>query len=450
MSTKSTKTNALTELLATLAAREDTPVPQGRLSRMTRMVATSMGAGLSAVSGRLRGRGSGGLDSIDIDRIKKLVANLGELKGLAMKMGQIMSYIDDTLSPETRELLALLQTQSQPSSWETVSRTLRENLPEKAEELLVGMDRPPVSVASIGQVHHARLADGRELAVKILHPGVREALVADFSTAKIGPVVARLMLPGGVETMKGFIDEMRERMLEECDYTLEAKWQTRFGKLYADDSRVIVPRVWEKFSTSAVLATDWEEGLSFEDFLASDPSPELRNAMGRTLFDVYFGTLYRHGIFHADPHPGNYAFRDDGTLVLYDFGCMREFDKQSVRALAELAHAVADDREAAVRQAFTRIGGQIPDDPASYKHVRELLRGFFRPLLTPGVQRIDAGVNLAMGEVIRDKRMLMRLKLPGKLMFLFRIRFGLYAVLARLGSQCDWAAMERALADQAL
>ena len=128
--------------------------------------------------------------------------------------------------------------------------------------------------------------------------------------------------------------------------------------------------------------------------------------------------------------------------MLYDFGCMREFDMNSVLIFSELGHAVMDDDESRVRAAFTRMGGAVPESDKAYVHVRKLLRGFFGPMLTPGPHVIDASVNFSTGKVARDKMMLMRLRLPGKLLFLFRIRFGLYAVLARLGARCDWSKME--------
>ena len=435
--------------LEALRGAQASDVPQGGLRRTFRTARAALGTGLSVASGRFRGRGDG-LGAADLRTIRKLVTNLGELKGLAMKMGQVMSYVDVSLPPEMRDLMSVLQTQSQPTAFEQVKETIRADLGQRAEVLLAGMEQSPVSVASIGQVHRGVLPDGTEVAVKILHPGVREALEADFAFARIGPVFARLLAPGAGATVKDFMAEMRERMLEECDYVLEARRQQQFKDLLEDDPAVIVPAVHGDWCTERVLVTAWEPGLDLESFLAGNPGQGLRDQVGAALFDIYFGTLYRHGLFHADPHPGNYSFREDGTVVLYDFGCTREFDREAIRALAHLAHAVVRDDEAEIRDAFERLGGNIPAGEKAYEHVQRLLRGFFMPLLTPGIHQVDGSVNMAMGEVIKDKRMLMRLRVPGKLLFLFRIRFGLYAVIARLHSCCDWSSMERSLADGAL
>ena len=442
--------SGLSGLLDLLRSREHTNDVQGGIRRTFRMARVAAGTGLSLLGGRLRGRGSGGLDGIDLRTVRKLVTNLGELKGLAMKFGQILSYIDVSLPPEMRELLAVLQTQSQPTAFDRVAEVLREDLGPRADQLLATISREPVSVASIGQVHRGTLPDGTAVAVKVLHPGIRRALESDFSAARLGPVFAKVIAPSAGATVEDFIGEMKTRMLEECDYALEADRQERFSAMLSGFPRLIVPAVHRAWCSSRVLVTTWEPGRDLESFLATGPSQEMRDHLGEMLFEIYFGTLYRHGLFHADPHPGNYAFREDGTIVVYDFGCAREFDRETVRSLARLAHAVAGDREAEIREAFDQLGGMIPPDERSYRHVHGLLRGFFSPLLTPGRHVVDASVNLAMGEVVKDKRMLMRLRLPGKMLFLFRIRFGLYAVLARLRACCDWSAMEHALAEEAL
>jgi predicted unusual protein kinase regulating ubiquinone biosynthesis (AarF/ABC1/UbiB family) len=417
-------------------------VPQGGIRRIARTAGAALGTGFSMLNGRLRGRGDGGMGSADMETIERLVRTFGELKGLSMKIGQMFSYIDDTLPPEMRRLLALLQTQSQPTAFQRIAETVQEDLGERGAGLIAAMAREPYSVASIGQVHKAKLPDGTAVAVKVLHPGIREALESDFKVAAIGPVFTRLVAPSGAASVKDFMAEARARMLEECDFALEAVRQTRFRSLFASHPSVIVPEVHGAWCGPRVLTTTWESGESFEDFLASDPDQTTRDRVGAALFDVYFGALYRHGLFHADPHPGNYAFRDGGRVVLYDFGCMREFDINTVMIFSELGHAVMADDEERMRAAFTRMGGAIPDSEKVYDHVRRLLRGFFGPMLTPGPHVIDASVNFAARKVARDKMTLMKLRLPGKLLFLFRIRFGLYAVLARLGASCDWSQME--------
>lgn len=438
----------VSHFLESLRSNEREGVPQGGIWRSLKTAKAAVGTGLSMVSGRFRGRGDGGLSNADLKAIERLVGNLGELKGLAMKMGQIMSYVDDSLPEEMRSLMALLQTQSQPTQFEQIRKVVEEDLGFAAGQLLEQMDPKPWSVASIGQVHRSVLPDGRPVAVKVLHPGMREALESDFKMAKLGPMFAKVMVPGGAASVSNMVAEARERMLEECDYAFERQRQREFGEFYRGHQTVLIPEVFEAWCGPRVLVTAWEPGLSMEEFLAGNPGPEQLDKAGEALFDFYFGNLYRHGLFHADPHPGNYAFRKDGKLVIYDFGCTRRFDADTVKTLSDLAHAVSEDREEPIRETFRQLGGEIPSDAKSFARVRELLRGFFSPMLTPGRQPVDAKVTVAMSQMAKDKILLMRLRMPGKLLFLFRIRFGLYAVLARLGSKCDWSSLERSYTAQ--
>jgi predicted unusual protein kinase regulating ubiquinone biosynthesis (AarF/ABC1/UbiB family) len=260
--------------------------------------------------------------------------------------------------------------------------------------------------------------------------------------AALGPIFTRMIVPAGAASVRDFIDEARTRLLEECDYGLEARRQQRFGDLYAGDPCLVIPRIHSEWCGPRVLVSTWEEGLGLDQFLARDPSAAERDRFGEALFRFYFGALYRHGIFHADPHPGNYAFREDGSLVIFDFGCVREFDRDTVQALARLLRAVRDDSEPAIRAAFADFGALPPDRDDDYARLRSLLRGFFGPLLVPGRHLMDARVRIDVNEVMRDKLAMARMRLPGKLLFLFRIRFGLYSVLSRIGSRCDWQALE--------
>ena len=206
--------------------------------------------------------------------------------------------------------------------------------------------------------------------------------------------------------------------------------------------------MYPEWCSARVLSTAWCEGQSFEDFLASAPTQAARDRFGAALYRFYLGTVYRHGLFNADPHPGNLLFAPDGRLVILDYGCVREFDPGTVAKLAHLSAAVRGGDLEAMRQALVALGARDPG-PKGFGPAAELLRGFYAPVLRPGRRRMEGGIGLAMREVIAKKRSVARLRLPGKLLFLFRIRFGLYAVLSRLGAEVDWQALEEQLVSEA-
>lgn len=398
----------------------------------------------------LRGRSIFGSDGEDPDpeAVLQLVRSLGELKGIAMKLGQILSYIDPSMPESTRQLLGALRTSASTSPFEEVERTLRADLrPEDADLLLAGMEATPVASASIGQVHRAHV-EGAQLAVKVRHPGIDEAIAADFRAASIAPMVAAVLAPGA--DIEEVVSEARRTFLEECDYTLEARRQARFRELFREDDRILIPEVHTRFSGPRVLSSGWQEGADFDTFFERGPPPEVRNRIGAALWDFYFGSLYRHGLFNADPHPGNLLFGDDGRVLILDHGCVRELDRDTVRAFARLGQATRDDQRLGIEAALTALGGRPVKSDRGYELTRRLLRSFFAPLLVPGARAIEAGVALKPREIMRDKRAMMDLRLPGRLLFLMRIRFGLYAVLARTDACLDWQAMESALAEEAL
>jgi predicted unusual protein kinase regulating ubiquinone biosynthesis (AarF/ABC1/UbiB family) len=420
--------------------------PGRGLGRTARLI--SGGAGLVRRIAGAAKRGDRALGPRELAEIEALVRNLGELKGLPMKFGQIVSYLELDLPEEMRSLLALLQTQASATPREQVQQVLREDLGERAEVLWRALDPEPVSIASIGQVYRGRLPEGDEVAVKVRHPSIDEAIRSDFGLATAGVGIAASLLPGMVATGREFMEELRTRLLEECDYRLEAERQQWFGRLFAGDPVIVVPRVHEAWCAPRVLTTSWESGRDFETFCAG-ASEELRNNAGRALFDFYIGTLYRHGLFHADPHPGNYCFREDGRVVVFDYGCVRVFEPEVARAFAALAQAVRDDDRRAISEALRKLGAAPSENDETYRHLRMLLRSFFGPMLQPGARRVQSHMVFEMGEVMRDKLAVARLRLPGKLVLLFRIRFGLFAVLARLGAVCDWALLEQGYGEEA-
>jgi predicted unusual protein kinase regulating ubiquinone biosynthesis (AarF/ABC1/UbiB family) len=420
-------------------------VPTSGLGRLWRSGRSALSVGAQLVRGR-RGQ------ALDDATIAKVVRDLGQLRGIAMKLGQMLSYVDHSVPAELRSMMALLQTSAPITPLAVVAQTLRaEHGEARAEALLATLSPSPIAVASIGQVHRARLPDGsgtggREVAVKVSHPNIARAIAADFRAAAIGRVVAAVAGAGSVPEM---IDEARTAFLEECDLGLEAARQRRFARLFAGDPTIVVPPVEEAWSTERVLVTRWTPGATLDAFLARGPSQRERDVAGEALFRFWMRTLYRDGLFHGDPHPGNFAFREDGRIAVYDFGCVRELDAPLRLGFARLAAATRADDVDAMAAALESLGGAAPRSSDGRAHMRRLLRGFFAPLLVDARRRIGLDEGAEGRDVLRDKRAVLAMRLPPRMLFLFRLRFGLYAVLARLGAEANWAGLERAWADEA-
>jgi predicted unusual protein kinase regulating ubiquinone biosynthesis (AarF/ABC1/UbiB family) len=420
---------------------DDRAIPTTTLGRLGRTGATGVRIGRSILAAR---RGDADRE-IDIDAIAKIVGSIGQLKGVAMKVGQIMSYIDVALPDELRDALSVLQTHAQPMAIEQVHGILRQELGGHADDLLPNLEATPIAAASIGQVHRSRLPSGEHVAVKVQYPDVESAIESDFKPAAIGTTISSIVYPGA--KIDDFIAEARARFLEECDYLHEATAQRRFAAIYEGHPIITVPAIYRIYSSQRVLTSSWLDGSHLDAFLATGPSQTLRDRIGEALFGFYVGALFEHGLYNCDPHPGNYLFLENGRVGMLDYGCTREFEPAFVKKLARLTLAVHGDDPESLHRAFVDLRMVRDGQSYDFDTARGLVRAFYGPMLRDTVQSIDLGEAMGVRQVLKSKRDLMKLQLPGEFLFLFRIRFGLMSVLAELGSRANWYQLERGWVD---
>jgi len=430
------------QLVDKLRAKEGRRIPTSSLARLQKTASAAAWIGVDVVAGKLLGTDAG-LGHLSPETLGRVVESFGELKGVAMKVGQLLSYVDPALSPEARRMLSVLQVMSQPTAFGQVLQTVREDLGAPGRTLADRLERTPVASASVGQVHRSTLDDGTPVAVKVRHPGVEDAIRADFKTAAIGTLFARLAAPG--MNLDEVLAEAKTRFLEECDYALEARRQIRFGQVYAAHPFITIPTVHPGVCGRRVLTSTWHKGMGLDAFLEAAPFQAERVRASRALYEFYVGTLYREGLFNADPHPGNLCFAPDGKVTIFDHGCVREFDRDFVAGLVGLSRAVQRDDTAATQSALSAIGMFNPSQ--DFDLTRSLLRGFYAPLLASGRLKVTSEHAISIRQVAKMRKSLLRIRLPGKLAFLFRIRIGLHAVLARIGARLDWQELEAELAE---
>ncbi|MER5255440.1 AarF/ABC1/UbiB kinase family protein [Streptomyces sp. NPDC002855] len=254
---------------------------------------------------------------------EQLFKVLGELKGGAMKFGQALSVFESALPEEVagpyRAALTKLQEAAPPMPTRTVHAVLAERLGEDWRELFLEFDDKPAAAASIGQVHRALWADGREVAVKVQYPGAGEALLSDLNQLSRFARLLGPLIPG--MDIKPLIAELRDRVSEELDYSLEAQAQHAHAEEFTDDPDVVVPDVVHQ--CEQVLVTEWIEGVPLSDVIA-DGTQEQRDRAGQLLARFLFSGPARTGLLHADPHPGNFRLlpdeKDGWRLGVLDFG----------------------------------------------------------------------------------------------------------------------------------
>ena len=414
-------------------------LPVGRLGRLARLAGAGARAGVGMVFSR---------DSESAAR--KAADVLGGMRGLATKVGQMASYVDGVLPESHRasyeKWMTGLQRATPHSPPAAVQAQIERALGAPLAELFAEFEVRPVASASIGQVHRARLHDGRAVAVKVQHPGIAEAMEHDLQNA--GLIESALAVMAGTRRFesKRILEEMRARFREELDYTLEAERQRAFGALFAGDPSVRIPEVIDTHSAQAVLTSGWVEGLSLE---AAQEAPEAeRAAWIATLWRFVYKANLVGGLFNADPHPGNYFFQPDGRVAFVDFGCVQVLEprrRAHARGLHEAAHvgdlaAFADS----ARQMLDLKGGPYEARAVDY------VRACFAPVWTRPY-RMDrayvAGLVDGMKQLALDFRKGDAadgyVPLPEGVFFLNRLQFGFYSVVARLDAPVDYVAVER-------
>lgn len=260
--------------------------------------------------------GSTAFSPAQVARITKAVQSLAEMKGAPMKLGQMLSLQEGMFPPEIQQIFALLQSNAQPLPGAQMRAIVEEEAGAKAAQI-EWFDETPLAAASLGQVHHARLKDGREIAFKILYPGARKSLAMDLGVLRS---ILVLLAPMTAVPVRKILKEVKERLLEEIDYEREKQNILRARQAYSYPW-LKVPDLAHEFCTSRVLAMEYIRGQTIRE-AALMPDP-VRSLFGQRILTLVVDGAIRHQFLHADPNAGNLGFFPDGSLVLYDFGCMK-------------------------------------------------------------------------------------------------------------------------------
>jgi predicted unusual protein kinase regulating ubiquinone biosynthesis (AarF/ABC1/UbiB family) len=279
-----------------------------------------------------------------LETAKQIVAALGTMKGAAMKLGQVMSFLDVGLVPEEhreefQRELSKLRDAAPTVSFKQMKRVIEDDLEEKIADVFAEFDEEPIAAASIGQVYRAKLRDdGREVAVKVQYPGVAAAVRADMQNLGMIMRLLKRMTPS--LDVKGVTEEIRDRIGEELDYELEAQNQRSLARIFKGHPFIVVPEVVSELSREHVLVTDFVRGVGFEQ-LKEYPQAE-RDRIGEIVFRFFLGCLYRHRQFSGDPHPGNFMLLDDGRVAFLDFGLFKRLDREPVELELACQRAVVE------------------------------------------------------------------------------------------------------------
>ena len=340
-----------------LASQKDKPLPRFRLLRVYR---TLLVVGCSylgwTLSGRLRSKHRQEERLVHINRInaRRVEAMILEVKGLFIKVGQLLSIMTNFLPAAFREGLAGVQDQVPPCSEREIKARIQHELGGKIEELFDNFDPVPIASASLAQVHQATLPDGRRVAVKVQHSYIEAIATRDLAT--MGRIVGMVGFFIRLQGLKDAFQQIREMIFEELDFSREAANIREIGANLAENKDVFCPHVVDGYATQRVLTTSLEEGIKITDDAALDAANHDRRALAEKILAAYCQMLFQDGLYHADPHPGNLLIAPDGRIVLLDFGAVGRLSPAMKAGIPRFLEAVLRRDDEKIREELRAMG----------------------------------------------------------------------------------------------
>ena len=407
----------------------------GKLKRYAKVGGAMSGLAIQLASSKVLGT------KIDKDKHSvELKEALGGLKGPLMKAAQLLATIPEALPKEYAQELRQLQSNAPSMGWPFVKRRMRGELGPGWTSKFESFDREASAAASLGQVHRAISLGGEKLACKLQYPDMESAVEADLKQLQL--IFAAYRQYDKAIDPRQIFKELSDRLREELDYTREAQHTALHSLMLADKANIEVPEIVSELSTKRLLTMSWLEGKPLMTQLARGLSFEERNQIAINMFHAWYQPFYNYGAIHGDPHLGNYLIKDDGSVSLLDFGCVRIFRPEFVEAVINLYKALRDgDEELAIASyetwGFTNITKEMLETLnlwASFVYA-PLMED--KPRLISETNSGEYGAEVA-GNVHAELRKLGGVTIPREFVFMDRAAIGLGSVFMHLDAEVNW------------
>src|SRR3954465_5884396 len=416
-------------------------IPKWAISRSAKLASLPLGVAGGGTSGVGRGRGGRPAEIVASElqqrTAEQLFRVLGELKGGAMKFGQALSVFEaalpEDLASPYRAALTKLQEAAPPMPPTALHRVVATGLGADWAERVQTFADKPAAAASIGQVHRAVWADGREVAVKLQYPGAGPALLSDLNQlARLARLFAAIN-PG--LDVKPLLAELKARVAEELDYALEAESQATFAAAYDGDPDIFVPKVVHH--GDRVLVTEWIDGIPLSQIIR-DGTPEQRDHAGLLFARFLFSGPSRAGLLHADPHPGNFRLMADGRLAVLDYGAVNRLPGGLPPMIGPLVRLALAGDAAGVLQGLRAEGVVPPGLHVAGQAVLDYLTPMLEPLRVEEFQFTRAWLRREAARVADPRSpanaLGRQLNLPPTYLLIHRVTLGGIGVLCQLGT----------------
>ena len=389
------------------------------------------------------------LEKRQVEAAEQIVAALGTMKGAAMKLGQVLSFLDVGLVPEPyreefQRKLGRLRDAAPKVRFEDMKNVIEADLEEPLEDVFDEFEEEPIAAASIGQVYRAKLSNGRAVAVKVQYPGVNQAVRADMQNLGIILRLMKRVAPG--LDVKAIGEEVRARIYEELDYELEAQNQRSMARIYRGHPFIVIPDVITRLSRERVIVQEFVTGRGFEE-LKRLPQDE-RNRIAEIVFRFFFGSLYRHRQFSGDPHPGNFLLLDDGRMAFLDFGLFKRMSDEAVDFELTCQRAYIEGDAQTLMKLFTEQGFITNPDRITPEGLMAQIDDSTWWYSRDEVVQLDPGIATKIAIEMADMRsshyhQMRHESLPSEHLFARRVEMLTMAVLSQLRAQGNFHRIAR-------
>jgi predicted unusual protein kinase regulating ubiquinone biosynthesis (AarF/ABC1/UbiB family) len=389
------------------------------------------------------------LEKRQVEAAEQIVAALGTMKGAAMKLGQVLSFLDVGLVPEPyreefQRKLGQLRDAAPKVRFEDMRKVIEADLEEPLEDVFEEFEEEPIAAASIGQVYRAKLSNGRAVAVKVQYPGVNQAVRADMQNLGIILRLMKRVAPG--LDVKAIGEEVRARIYEELDYELEAQNQRSMARIYRGHPFIVIPDVITRLSRERVIVQEYVVGRGFEE-LKRLPQDQ-RNRIAEIVFRFFFGSLYRHRQFSGDPHPGNFLLLDDGRMAFLDFGLFKRMSDEAVNFELTCQRAYIDGDVQTLMKLFTEQGFITNPDRITPEGLMAQIDDSTWWYSRDEVVQLDPGIATKIAIEMADMRsshyhQMRHESLPSEHLFARRVEMLTMAVLSQLRAQGNFHRIAR-------
>lgn len=361
-----------------------------------------------------------------------------KLRGTALKIAQSLSMDQGMLPEEFADVMSEAQYSVPPINKALARSIIKKELGEYPEKLFHSFGSEAIAAASIGQVHQAKLKSGEKVAVKIQYPNVRNTIESDLGLAKT--LLKRFVKKGA--NLDDYFDEVKKTLLEETDYRQEGRYIEHFHERFSN-GKYITPTWHKELSTRKVLTMSFIEGKHLKEFLKEEPSQERRNHFGQLLWNFFHDQVEQRNFIHADTHPGNFLFMEEGTLGVIDFGCVKKFPESFTKKYMQLLPTHLEQDEEEIRRLYTKLGiiKANPDNPKKeeefFRFCKNYGNTFAQPYMTDEFDFGDPDFKQKINNFAKQPPIMNEPRGDKNFIYSTKVHLGLYSLLMKLEAKVD-------------